>query len=288
MILFLTLLLNMSLSGSFILLAYLAASAFLKERFSWRSRYNFLKLCLFLFLSPLSLLKCLLPPSFPFAFGLFFNPGHIELERTIHIGSDSQFVTFIPFSQKCFLLILECILLLTLLCGFAGYIWMRRMEKRSAVILSKSQALLDEEKKKQHVAREIHLFHSSFNISPYTYGLFRPVIVVTGTLSDDELRLTLKHELVHIKRMDFLFLCLAYLASLLHFLNPLAFLFLKEFRKAQEISCDEVLAAGFSDQERLAYGHMLINIQESLNGNEKEMYTGRRHPSHFSSLGERR
>ena len=147
MILFLTLLLNMSLSGSFILLAYLAASAFLKERFSWRSRYNFLKLCLFLFLSPLSLLKCLLPPSFPFAFGLFFNPGHIELERTIHIGSDSQFVTFIPFSQKCFLLILECILLLTLLCGFAGYIWMRRMEKRSAVILSKSQALLDEEKK---------------------------------------------------------------------------------------------------------------------------------------------
>ena len=75
--------------------------------------------------------------------------------------------------------------------------------------------------------------------------------------------------------MDFLFLCLAYLASLLHFLNPLAFLFLKEFRKAQEISCDEVLAAGFSDQERLAYGHMLINIQESLNGNEKEMYTGR-------------
>ena len=88
--------------------------------------------------------------------------------------------------------------------------------------------------------------------------------------------------------MDFLFLCLAYLASLLHFLNPLAFLFLKEFRKAQEISCDEVLAAGFSDQERLAYGHMLINIQESLNGNEKEMYTGRQHPSHFSSLGERR
>lgn len=176
-----------------------------------------------------------------------FRPeySHIELERTIHIGSDSQFVTFIPFSQKCFLLILECILLLTLLCGFAGYIWMRRMEKRSAVILSKSQALLDEEKKKQHVAREIHLFHSSFNISPYTYGLFRPVIVVTGTLSDDELRLTLKHELVHIKRMDFLFLCLAYLASLLHFLNPLAFLFLKEFRKAQEISCDEVLAAAF-------------------------------------------
>ena len=143
-------------------------------------------------------------------------------------------------------------------------------------------------KKKQHVAREIHLFHSSFNISPYTYGLFRPVIVVTGTLSDDELRLTLKHELVHIKRMDFLFLCLAYLASLLHFLNPLAFLFLKEFRKAQEISCDEVLAAGFSDQERLAYGHMLINIQESLNGNEKEMYTGRQHPSHFDSMGERR
>ncbi len=275
MILFLTLLLNMSLSASCVLLVYLAAASLLGDHFPWRFRYHFLKLCLFLFLFPFPFLKCLLPPSFPLAFGLFFNPEHIELERTIHIGSDSRLVDFVPLPQKRFLLILGSILLLALVCSFASYIWMRRMEKRKAAPLPQAQRLLDEEKKKLHISRKIQLFHSSSKTSPYTYGLFYPVVVVTDALSPDELRLAVKHELIHIKRMDFLFLILAYGAFLLHFLNPLVFVFWEEFRKALEISCDEILAADSTDQERLAYGHMLINIQEALNGDEKEVYTGR-------------
>ncbi|MEM9740683.1 MAG: M56 family metallopeptidase [Pseudomonadota bacterium] len=83
--------------------------------------------------------------------------------------------------------------------------------------------------------------------APLVTGLLRPVILVPAWFeqdyTEDEQRIALTHEAMHVKRGDLLALQAAHFVAAIQWLNPLAWNALDAFRADQEAACDaDVLA----------------------------------------------
>lgn len=111
--------------------------------------------------------------------------------------------------------------------------------------------------------RPVQVYHCDIPLSPFTYGIFRPTILLTSLVQGDFCELALRHEFQHIKSHDFFYRLLVFAALLLHCFNPLIYIFFREFMEVQEMHCDEKLQHTFSPEEKRQYGHMLINVAAS-------------------------
>ena len=78
--------------------------------------------------------------------------------------------------------------------------------------------------------------------APCVAGLFRPVILLplglAGTLSPEELRLALAHEMAHVRRGDLALALVPALARALFFFHPIVWLACAEWGMAREEACD--------------------------------------------------
>jgi beta-lactamase regulating signal transducer with metallopeptidase domain len=99
--------------------------------------------------------------------------------------------------------------------------------------------------------------------SPFVTGLIRPAIVLPAgietSLSPQELRMAIAHELAHVKRHDLLFGLIPAAARLLFFFLPPAHLACREWISEREAVCDaEALA--LTNSPAAAYGDLLMKI----------------------------
>jgi beta-lactamase regulating signal transducer with metallopeptidase domain len=109
---------------------------------------------------------------------------------------------------------------------------------------------------------------------PALVGFRRPTILlppqVIETMSDDQLRLILLHELAHVRRRDILVNWAGTLVAVLHWPNPAAWLVLERMRYERELACDEfVLRAGHTPGaagDRGAYARTIVRLAEALSG----------------------
>jgi len=104
--------------------------------------------------------------------------------------------------------------------------------------------------------------------APSVFGFIKPLLLLSKAmlngLSDDELRLVILHELVHVQRRDVLLNWLLILVQGLHWFNPLVWLALRRLRADRELVCDAAVMRHLSVKERHAYGTTLIKILESF------------------------
>ncbi len=102
--------------------------------------------------------------------------------------------------------------------------------------------------------------------APAVFGWWRPTICMpTGmvtTLTEQELRWVLRHELAHIVRRDVPVMVMASLASAGHWFNPCVWLSVRRLRLAVETAADRLAIAGLSGSEAVAYGHLLVRLAE--------------------------
>lgn len=102
--------------------------------------------------------------------------------------------------------------------------------------------------------------------TPAVFGLFRSTICLPAnalaSLSTDELRWVVRHELAHIRRRDAWLFVLAAGMQALHWFNPLAWLTMHRLRRHVEAAADELATAGASLAERVAYGRLLLRLAE--------------------------
>lgn len=80
---------------------------------------------------------------------------------------------------------------------------------------------------------------------PHTFGWKNPTIVIPSYLKDDpgKLNMAIRHELMHIKRADYLVNGFIMAVKSLCWFHPLLYLFHRDVKEYREISCDtEVLA----------------------------------------------
>ena len=111
------------------------------------------------------------------------------------------------------------------------------------------------------VRDDIALFATPDDTTPMTFGWRRPVIVLPAVLLDDEpaLRLTLLHELIHIRRRDYAVSWVVRLVSGLFAIHPGVWLLHRRIDQYRELSCDaETL--GETTEGAGAYARLLVRF----------------------------
>ena len=115
-----------------------------------------------------------------------------------------------------------------------------------------------------NMKRRIKLFSSSYIKTPVVYGLIKPRIIIPnkliGQCSDSELQNIIMHELVHIKRYDYLTKPLFMFAVCLHWFNPVVWISFILAQKDMEISCDERVMISSSADIRTEYASTLVKL----------------------------
>lgn len=92
----------------------------------------------------------------------------------------------------------------------------------------------------------------------FVYGLFRPRIYVPAGVAAADLPYILEHERTHIRRGDHLLKPLAYLAVVLHWFNPLAWLSFLLMVRDMELSCDEAALHRLGPGSNRSYAAALL------------------------------
>lgn len=113
-----------------------------------------------------------------------------------------------------------------------------------------------------HIRKNMELHLSSLVSSPIMIGQFHPDIILPAAaeMTETEMALIFKHELIHYKRCDLLYKWFIQAIVCLHWFNPFVYLFAKEINQACELSCDEAVIASLAENEKRAYGDMLLSF----------------------------
>ena len=111
------------------------------------------------------------------------------------------------------------------------------------------------------VREAVWLYAASDETTPMTFGWRRPVIVVPEALLDDApaLRLTFRHELIHIRRRDYAVGWVVRLVTALFAIHPGVWLLRRHIDQYREISCDAETLAEAPGAAR-QYAHLLVRF----------------------------
>lgn len=108
---------------------------------------------------------------------------------------------------------------------------------------------------------EIALFSSIQQ--PAVVGFLRPRLLLpedAETLSDEQLRMVMLHELAHLRRQDLAANWLLALVRAMQWWNPIYWLAAQRFASLREQACDAFVASRISETQRRAYGELLVTM----------------------------
>ena len=112
---------------------------------------------------------------------------------------------------------------------------------------------------------KLGLFSNNIIKTPMLTGLFKTRLILPEVeMSGKELAVILKHELTHFKRRDLLVKSLALAANAIHWFNPVVYRLVKNIDTYCELSCDEIVVADMSMEERRFYGETILNVLSRL------------------------
>ncbi len=109
------------------------------------------------------------------------------------------------------------------------------------------------------VRLEGNIFESDNIRSPFILGFLRPKIYIPFGLSEQERAYILRHERIHLKRKDHFIKLLGLAILVLHWFNPLVWLAFSLMQKDMEMSCDEKVLSE-SDGITRDYGMSLLSF----------------------------
>jgi beta-lactamase regulating signal transducer with metallopeptidase domain len=103
---------------------------------------------------------------------------------------------------------------------------------------------------------------------PAVLGILRPCLllprVLLDTWQDEELKLAMLHELVHVRRRDNLLNWALIFIQAVHWFNPLVWLVLRRFRAEREVLCDAIVLSRLQPDQRRHYGATLIKATAEM------------------------
>lgn len=102
------------------------------------------------------------------------------------------------------------------------------------------------------------IYISSTVKSPCLTGLVPAVYLTEDVLQTAETELILRHELTHLRHLDHLWSFCRTAAVIAYWWNPFIWLAAICSKRDAELACDEAVAAGLSDAQRLAYARTIL------------------------------
>lgn len=129
-------------------------------------------------------------------------------------------------------------------------------------------------KQKMGISRKILVYSSALAHTPFLYGLLKPRIVLPqAEFTSEELEYIFCHELTHWKRRDGWLKCLMLFINAVHWYNPLAYIARRDIDRFCELSCDEMLAAQMSQEERGQYCELLLSVMQNIAVHDVKLYS---------------
>lgn len=115
------------------------------------------------------------------------------------------------------------------------------------------------------VQRPVELYVHPLISSPLLAGFFHPCIVLpSAELPEKDFQYIVLHELIHCRRGDLLYKWLVQVTVCLHWFNPLVHLMGREIARACEFSCDEAVLTEMGADRAQEYGRTLLDAMAAV------------------------
>ncbi len=253
----------MTLSGSTMTVICLLLRFLLRNRVSARLYYLLARVAVLYYLIPLPFLKEWYRNGIRFILlKKQMEVARIPLTRisyAVHAGEEAYAnfyakvqttLALVWFSVACLLMVRQLLIYLRTARRIAIYTE-RQMTDRHRTFLADLQ-------KQYGVKRHVALYQGRDGDPTMTFGVCRPVIICGREIESREAELMVRHELVHIRRLDALWKILMQFAIFLHWCNPMVWVLYFELDRVCELSCDETAMRDRPEEEIDAYLYLLI------------------------------
>lgn len=152
---------------------------------------------------------------------------------------------------------------------FSIYAYLRASQRLKEAVLYKHGDLMLQCSRMLKLNRKVQIYTSDRIHTPVVYGLIKVRIILPLDLaqgcSEFELKHIIMHELVHIKRFDYILKPISMLALCVHWFNPVIWAGYILSQKDMEMSCDEKVMSVFDSDIRSEYAASLIKLAAKQN-----------------------
>ena len=152
---------------------------------------------------------------------------------------------------------------------FGAFLYFRTAKKLEEAVLYERNDLLNFCSEKLGLKRSVKIFSSDRIDTPFVHGLINPRIMLPSRLiiesSEQDLKYIIMHELVHIKRFDYIIKLISMLVLCIYWFNPVIWLCYILSQKDMEMSCDDKVITVFEEDIRKEYASVLISLAERQN-----------------------
>lgn len=257
-------LMQMSLTGSVLILVIAVLRAFTISR---------LPKVTFMILWLVAVFRLLLPCSLPSRLSLYTWMKPI-IDSNLKSGLSMQKIPAnisllrnTAENSPPFIFILEILWLTgTILLGVYFTISYLRCQKKFRMSLPVKNDFVTKWLRGTKAFKTVEVRSSDQVLSPLTYGLFHPVILLPKKIdwkNETALRYILTHEYVHIRRFDAVTKIILAVTLCIHWWNPIVWLMYFLANRDIELSCDETVVHICGEEEKASYALILICMEEA-------------------------
>lgn len=257
------LILVLSFKGSCMMAGYLLACLLMGKQFSHRMRYLWLKLSAIYYLLPMYWLKEAILSVLPDRWKVYDANGIVwdaKWDNVIIKDSEGVSVLSLGLQREIWAVCIWFGIGLTLLVFLLAqmYLTHRKLDLYGKTIEEGGHydSLL-QGKRDFRLKRKVKIYLTKQNYW-CSGGLFCPFVVIKENADGKESIPILRHELMHIKRLDIVFRALSFLAVVIHWFNPFAHLMKRWLDQECEMSCDDRILEGCLGEERENYAVLLV------------------------------
>ncbi|HKZ39054.1 MAG TPA: M56 family metallopeptidase [Chryseolinea sp.] len=173
--------------------------------------------------------------------------------------------SFIHHNIPLFLIIWACGALIFSLRIITGLLYVERIREHSRLVTGDWINRIQELAVQLKIERWISLAESSLIQSPIVIGYFKPMILIPlgmlANLSTEQVETIFLHELMHIRRKDYLINLIQSVIEAIFFFNPIVWIISGLMRREREHCCDDAVIK-FNGNVR-AYAFALASLEES-------------------------
>ena len=261
----------MSFSGAFFIIAVVVVRAVLINRIPKKT---------FLVLWEIAFLRLLIPFSIPFMFSIhtlisqvlskftfFRTDANIAISAWIQeqnvTTQKMQTISLDMLSSRSVWFVIWCTGMIVFSLFFIVSYLRCRVEFQTSLPVNSDYVA--QWLREHSIKRSISIRQSDRILSPLTYGIFHPVILMpkdTDWNNTNHLLYMLSHEYIHVCRLDILKKIIATIVLCIHWFNPMVWVMYILFNRDVELICDECVVRKFGEKSKAVYSLILINMEE--------------------------
>lgn len=150
------------------------------------------------------------------------------------------------------------------------YIFSKKISASREIKDNQILLMLNSNKSLLRLKRKVTLYECDYIDAPLTCRVLRPKILIPvgfiSNLDDNQQNMIILHELYHIKNLDVLKNYVWLAAKIIYWFNPLIKYAYKAYIEDTETSCDTMVLATYSSDQRQLYSQSLIDITKLSKG----------------------